>query len=99
GCKSSLDYNFVIAGLDKEQAAEMEMVAYPNPVVDELHVTLPAHTSADAVVEMVDAQGRSVQTAIPSGNEAVLDVRAVPAGLYFVHARGADLKAVRIVKQ
>ncbi|MFN8340183.1 MAG: T9SS type A sorting domain-containing protein [Cyclobacteriaceae bacterium] len=99
GCKSSLDYNFVIAGLDKEQAAEMEMVAYPNPVLDELHVTLPAHTSADAVVEMVDAQGRSVQTAIPSGNEAVLDVRAVPAGLYFVHARGADLKAVRIVKQ
>ncbi len=72
-------------------AASLE--AWPNPVQDELRVTLPS-TPAPATLMLIDVTGRTVRTLTTSATEVVVDVRGLPAGLYTLRAGTATRRIV-----
>ena len=72
-------------GIAEEDAGLPQL--YPNPATDQLTVLLPPPTTA-TVVEVLDALGRVVRTAVPVGPSAQMDVAALPAGVYHVRVAG-----------
>lgn len=62
--------------------------AYPNPAVDVLNIRFELDESTEALVSIVDAQGRSLQekyfASLARGeNEISFDIHDLPAGMYF----------------
>ena len=55
--------------------------AYPNPADTDLTVPVPA--GAHGAVRLLNAQGRPVRQEPARGSSVVLDVRALPNGLYY----------------
>jgi hypothetical protein len=92
-------YTFTPAGIGIEKPAEAPAMAlYPNPVVGELSLTIPA----DGMVEMFDMTGQRVMvlTNLAAGNHTA-DVTSLASGVYavvFTAENGARSNA-RIVKQ
>ena len=64
-----------------EAVTEPEVSVVPNPAADRVAVRCCGRMTA---VEVVDALGRTVLTIDGGGNEATLDVSALPTGLYTV---------------
>ncbi|MFD2719468.1 T9SS type A sorting domain-containing protein [Hymenobacter monticola] len=61
--------------------------AYPNPADADLTVPVPA--GAHGAVRLLNAQGRPVRQAPVRGSRVVLDVRALPNGLYYLEVPSA----------
>ena len=80
---------------DYELALQSALVLAPNPVSDQLSLTLPLpagytlHGAVQAVV--LDVQGNEVLrqnvSNLPTEIRSTLDVRALPSGLYYLHLR------------
>ena len=74
---------------------------YPNPVQDEVHMSLMVRDSQRVTVEVFDALGRRIATLLSgmmNQNEEVLlrhDVRSVSAGTYFIHVTGENFRVSR----
>jgi hypothetical protein len=74
------------AGVAPSLAAFLQI--YPNPAQDRLNI---ASAEIPALVTLYDAQGRMcLQIARPQSREIVLELKGLPAGLYFLHVRQAD---------
>jgi len=73
------------------------LLAYPNPATDALTVETP--TGAGTVVELHDADGRTVWTGTTTGSRTVVDMAHLAPGLYVLRAvtHGAveELRVVR----
>ncbi len=82
----------LVTGTRDEQASAALSV-FPNPATDRLTVTAPV-SAASAVV--IDALGRTVQTAVLVNGTTTLEVSQLPAGVYTLRV-GAGVK--RFVKQ
>jgi len=59
----------------------MAISTYPNPVSDELTITLPTRSEMSPYV-IVDALGNTLQKGILEGQSANISVRLLPAGIY-----------------
>ncbi|HEX7069819.1 MAG TPA: T9SS type A sorting domain-containing protein [Rhodothermales bacterium] len=74
---------------------------YPNPASDEVTITLMVRDNQTVRIEVYDATGRRIETLLRgmmNRNEELrltLDVRAYPAGVYFILVRGEDFSATR----
>lgn len=73
---------------------------FPNPVRDELHLTLGVPTDAPLVLELIDLRGRSVrrQALEPQGGfvTALVPTRGLPSGLYWLRAvQGGEVARAR----
>ena len=80
----SVPSNFFIMntlGIDPTSVTEPLFSIYPNPAADRVAVRCGGRMTA---VEVVDALGRTVLSIDGGGNEAMLDVSALPTGLYTV---------------
>ena len=80
----SVPSNFFIMntlGIDPTSGTEPLFSIYPNPAADRVAVRCGGRMTA---VEVVDALGRTVLSIDGGGNEATLDVSALPTGLYTV---------------
>ncbi len=62
-------------------AGDMEVNVYPNPVVDKLTVRL-AQATGNAVVSMVDVNGRLVRRMVTIAGVVEMDMNDLPAGYY-----------------
>jgi beta-glucanase (GH16 family) len=73
-------------------------LAFPNPVTEQLSVTLP--TAGPAILTLTDALGRVVLTQHADGHTAAqLDVRALRPGVYQLAVRSAaGLQTQKIIK-
>lgn len=79
---------------------------YPTPVADVLTLQITLETSADVVVDMLDATGRTVQHS-PMGvlhegsNQAAMNVQQLTPGVYVIRvsANGQTYAVQRIIKQ
>jgi len=80
-------------GIAEEDAGLPQL--YPNPATDQLTVLLPPPTTA-TVVEVLDALGRVVRTAVPVGPSAQMDVAALPAGVYHVRVAGQVVAFIKL---
>ncbi len=76
-------------GLENPVKNPLSLVAYPNPVVRDVHVEFELPSAMTAVVEIVDVHGRVIQsrTVLPASSERhreTFAMAAQPAGAYFV---------------
>jgi hypothetical protein len=79
-----------------------DVLAYPNPVRDLLHINLETVEGTFKSLSVFDTFGRSYPVELISNDEQVLEVNmsGLSQGLYFVRLNFADkVEVVRIIKQ
>ena len=76
------------------EAAQAEVMLYPNPTTGMLHVRLDSPERQQ--VQLLDMMGRVVMTATVEGGHATLDLTSLPQGVYILRTGGT---AKRIVKK
>lgn len=69
---------------------------YPNPVIDFLYVN-PENTRVNDAYQIVDSQGRVVQSGI-IGDKRTVDCRELAAGVYFLRLNSSEMPAARFVR-
>lgn len=68
-----------VPGLVPEQS---QIMIYPNPVVDRLHIDFPQYLSGQVItVQLFDLEGRKLRSREVKGYGIELDVRGLPSGL------------------
>jgi len=81
---------------------DLSFAVWPNPVVDQLHVTIPEDINVKGMsIQVFDMTGRLVQS-LPtlSSNEVKVDMKGLSSGTYFVKIKGNGFdKTERIVKK
>lgn len=76
-------YATIGTGMDAPAAAPT-LTLFPSPAQDELNVVLERSFTRSAWIEVLDAQGRTVQRHTLAGRSTTLDIRALAAGQYSV---------------
>jgi len=62
-----------------------ELTVYPNPVVNNVIVTIPAaFTGGQAAVILSDINGRVIRRVVVKNRKEVLNVSDLPHGTYFI---------------
>lgn len=89
------DVEFVIATSIGEQHKGAQWEVYPNPVRDILNIR---GTELPAMLEMLDATGRTVMTQHMDGMRSTVDVSTLPPGLYLYRISGPQGKVMRTGK-
>lgn len=80
-----------------------EIIAWPNPATEMVHLRFPSHENTTATIRVCDITGRIMDEMRiqEQETETLLDlpVAHYPSGAYFISITGADLRAnVRIIK-
>lgn len=89
------DCSEAVVGLDDVDTQEPDFLIYPNPASDQFTIS----GALDLLqIEMVNPAGQIVQTMLPKGNLHIVDISALPSGLYFVKVKGLDINSVRMHK-
>ncbi len=70
-------------------------LVYPNPASDMVVVEVPGYNRAAPVCRVTDLTGRVVLEAVGPR----LDLKSLPAGLYFIQPEGSNLPAAKILIQ
>lgn len=82
-----------------DEAEELTVSFYPNPVVDVVTYTLDGQ-NGNTFIDWVDASGKVVASEIAQGTQGTLDVSALSAGLYTVRIINENsVTTARMVKQ
>lgn len=71
----------------KIEGTKFGIQVYPNPVRDELFGSLDLVSGLETQLELVDLNGRILKEQIVSGNEFIMDLTALPPGVYVLKAR------------
>lgn len=83
-------------GMKDDQTRNNVLTVYPNPAKDFLKITLNQGNAAAYEVRITNAIGKTLKTVsnaelkLKAGNEMVLNVADLPAGLYFVSLWNKD---------
>lgn len=95
GCTSAPSAPVQVISTAVEEHPSPTFSLYPNPTSADLTVRFA--TDGLHHLELCDAQGRVLSTLTTQGTETVLDLQALPAGLYVVRevGRGAGVRVVR----
>ncbi len=73
---------------------------YPNPAVNTVFINLPASAKGPVTLQLTDLDGRLIKRKTFIGTKYILDVAALPNGLYNVQAlSGGNRYEARICKQ
>jgi hypothetical protein len=84
------------------QEDQPEVLAYPNPVSDQLHITLPAHwQDSKVVIELLNANGHVVKRVVnnKAGQTETLNTSDLLKGIYLVRvSNGEETATQRLVK-
>ncbi|TXK49694.1 T9SS type A sorting domain-containing protein [Pontibacter qinzhouensis] len=97
------DFSKVVTVTAATSLASAQVQAYPNPFTQNLNLTLPAASTGQAHLQLLDLQGRVMQTQVlllESGQNTIqVTTEALPAGAYIliVKGNGIDSKA-RVIK-
>lgn len=75
---------------------EQETIAlYPNPVNDELNISVPQSCSA----EIHNLQGQLVRSLELTTGTTTISVEELPVGMYFIQVQGVPFNSIRFIKQ
>ncbi len=73
-----------------------ELKVYPNPAVNRILVNAPA----DAVVRLMDVQGKELVHRVAKSGETVLQLDGLSRGIYFVSVQnGSQTKVMKVMKR
>jgi hypothetical protein len=86
--------------LSKEASGKNSFTIYPNPAADNITVTIPADLKqGPVVITLSDVSGKILYKVREKDNRHVFDVKALPAGVYFVTlVQGARQLTGKMVK-
>ena len=88
----------VVKATVKITAARLQV--YPNPVKNQLTIRLNARPVANASAEIVSLIGTVLKTIRLTTQQSVVDVSAMPAGVYMLRYTDNDhIQTIRITKQ
>lgn len=84
--------------------AFQDLRVYPNPVINQTHLDLPAMFEGEVALTLTDAQGKLIlirtETVKPGEGHLTLDLGHLAGGLYLLNVEsGADQATLKIVKQ
>lgn len=91
GC--SITESFTVGGVTANIEA-FEINIYPNPVFNEVEVV---HGEKVNQITLIDAQGKIIRAQKTEGKQTLLDMKALPAGMYFIRLDNGQMN--RIIKQ
>lgn len=78
----------------------MNIVAYPNPVTDVLHVQILGSIADNAVVELEDITGKLIQRVAVGNDKVDVNVSEVSAGVYMLRYRDDNrTEVIKVTKQ
>jgi hypothetical protein len=80
--------NKLLAAYFQEPDKTDDLLVFPNPARDIVHIERPADSQAIAKIRLFDMQGRLVVDRIFSGNSIQIDVKQLPAGVYKIVMNG-----------
>lgn len=86
--------NLFVSRVNDNYPFEIELKAYPNPVVDKLNVETD---ETDFKYRIIDVNGRSVANGTIHSDLKRIDFSAFPAGIYFLQV--GEYQTHKIVKQ
>ncbi|MDM1057580.1 T9SS type A sorting domain-containing protein, partial [Myroides sp. 1354] len=84
------------------ELADLSFAIWPNPVVDQLNVTIPEELNVQGMsIQLFDMTGRLVKNLSNlSSNQVEVDMKGLSSGTYFVKIKGNGFdKTERIVKK
>ncbi len=74
-------------GINRVSSFAANLVMYPNPVANQLHLTFIDSKDAQATLIMIDILGREVyQQQIPTNASAIVPMNSLSPGIYFLKA-------------
>jgi len=99
GC--SFSQNFTTGGLttgikdiaSKEDAPNI--IAFPNPAQDNIHITINGVESAKGQLEVIDGQGRLVLQQKASGTESTINLNGLSNGIYTILYKDAKVNQIQ----
>lgn len=94
----SISYSPVVKATVKVTAARLQV--FPNPVKNQLTIRLNGQPLANANVEIVSLSGTVIKTIRLTTQQSVIDVSAIPAGVYMLrYTDNAHVQTIRVTKQ
>ena len=92
----------IITSIDEDLISAEDVLAYPNPARDVIHLDLTKLGNVPVNLRSLDSQGKTIWSADEiRDNEVTIDVSQWKAGMYFLRLateKGAITKAVIIQK-
>lgn len=81
-------------------ATAVKLAVFPNPVTDELVVSVPSTAGTTPLMTVTDLSGRLVYTGMIRSNRHAVAMKGHPAGVYLVRVvQGGDVVTMKVVKQ
>lgn len=97
GCMITDDANIIVidcAGIDEQNLEAV--IAYPNPVRDNLVIDLRGNTTQ--VIRLVDISGKVQMSVIPTSNILTLDMSELSNGIYLLQVIGENSSIQQTIK-
>jgi len=91
GC--SITESYTIGGVTAISET-FELNIYPNPVINQVEII---HGEKVKRITLIDANGKSIWKQKTEGKQTTLDIKALPAGMYFIRLDNGKMN--RIIKQ
>ncbi|MBU2915693.1 MULTISPECIES: T9SS type A sorting domain-containing protein [Reichenbachiella] len=89
----------VVTGIEREEI-QLDLVAYPNPTTDFLHLKIDGGNSGELSYQLYNLQGQIVSKNQLNNDRAVIDMKDLPRSAYFLKVLGDRqvLKTFKIIK-
>lgn len=97
-----LNFKELFTRVEEQRDAEIQSLrAFPNPVINQLHIDLRGMSNLNGTLSILNLQGRVMKTEAVIGLGIVsLDMSQFPTGIYLCrYSNGTEIKTVKIVKQ
>ena len=89
----------ITTGISVNEAQDFQFSIYPNPVTDNLTVTLPA-VSGKAKIEIHNMLGELVYSSSVSSAKTNIDVSSMATGIYVIQlTKGVNIERQKIIRQ
>ncbi len=66
------------------ESSKINLACFPNPANTSLHVTISGNKLQTALIQIFDLRGKLIQTEKVSGTNYILNVSAIPSGMYLL---------------
>lgn len=82
----------VVIGVNEPQAANYSLNIFPNPADETITLSWDHAAGTDAAIAVYDLTGKCVHRQPCTGNSALVDISALPQGMYFAEVNCGDSK-------
>lgn len=91
GCIASAEFAIGIVDGMLESSSGQEIIAYPNPAKNQIHVEFP-NTSQATTIKVIDLASREIisNAVVPGSAIQTIDISGLSKGIYYLRVLGSD---------